>query len=129
MSTTETPDQEPTMTDTRGLAGDRRRNPFPSLNDTEYALWVATMREEIRGAVEAGMEKYRKDNCLEHQSATERLRKEVYGNGESGLCQRVEAVEGTVAQLRRVTWTAVSALIIGFIGLLIGLVQFAILRG
>jgi len=32
----------------RGTSGDRRRNPFPSLTDTEYELFMATIREEAR---------------------------------------------------------------------------------
>ena len=37
------------MTDApRGTSGDRRRNPFPSFTDTEYELFMATIREEAR---------------------------------------------------------------------------------
>jgi hypothetical protein len=105
---------------------DRRRNPFPSLNDTEYALFLATIRDEARTGVEEALQR----DCVRVCPRIEAVESVVFGASERGvigLDDRMRAVEGAVTTLRRVTWLAVGALITGGIGLLIGLIQFAVL--
>jgi hypothetical protein len=116
--------------DARGIAGDRRRNPFPSLNDTEYELFLLTIEKCVAAGVASAMDKYQKSNCLPHVVDTDHLKAAVFGATESGvigLDDRVGSLERAMATLSRVTWVAVSAFIVAFTGLLVGLIQFAII--
>jgi hypothetical protein len=127
--------------DVKGLAGDRRRNPFPSLNETEYALFMATLREEVRAGVTAAMDKYQKANCIPHQEDTAHLKIAVFGQRENGIVgldemadrnrRDIEAIQADLAAMaddrkwfKRMVY---SALFVAVVGLVIGLVQFAIL--
>jgi uncharacterized protein (UPF0303 family) len=116
--------------DARGIAGDRRRNPFPSLNDTEYELFLLTIEKCVAAGVESAMDKYQKSSCLPHAVDIEHVKATVFGsaeNGVAGLDDRVNGLERSMATLSRITWVAVSAFIVAFIGLLVGLIQFAVI--
>jgi len=115
--------------DTTGIVGDRRRNPFPSMNDTEYELFLLTIEKSVNKGVSEAMAKYRQNSCEPHVTSTGHLNTAVFGSTEHGIIgldDRVSSLERAMATLSRVTWIAVSAFIVAFIGLLVGIIQFAI---
>jgi hypothetical protein len=120
--------------DTRGIAGDRRRNPFPSLNDTEYELFLTTIERVVGASVKAAMQEFRADNCAKHIKRTDHLEAVVFGRTEAGvvgLDQRTAIIEGFMQRLdddrvwfKRMVYSAFATAIVG---VLIGVVQFVII--
>jgi hypothetical protein len=89
------------------------------LNDTEYELFLLTVETVVAAGVGTAMDVYHKNNCLEHVERTERLEQTSID-----VDRRLLSIEATVMQLRRVTWTAVAALIVGFVGVILALTDF-----
>lgn len=105
--------------DSRGLAGDRRRNPFPSLNDTEYEL----LMEKIESAAERGADKavdrFVQSNCLRHEERTEHVETAVFGRSESGIVgldERMRSVERSLGYAAKSLWIAIGAFIVAVVG-------------
>jgi hypothetical protein len=120
--------------DVHGIVGDRRRNPFPSMTETEYQLFRATIREDVTAGVTAAMTAYRRDNCEAHVERTEHLEAVVFGRTEKkikGLDARMEVVEAELCNLiDGIKWSkrlVYSSLVVGTLGLLFGLIQLAII--
>lgn len=109
------------MDETSGIVGDRRRNPFPSMNDTEYALFLLTIRQAVNEGVAEAMSKYQKDNCLPHQENTKDVMETLYGHDDDpGLVERVRNVERAVGWAAKSLWVAIGAVIIAVVGLGLG---------
>ena len=118
----------------RGTSGDRRRNPFPSFTDTEYELFMATIREEARIGASSAISAHLTGFCDEHRERTEHVEAVVFGRSERGIVgldQRVANVEGVMERwdddrvwFKRMVY---SALTVAVIGVAIGLIQFALL--
>lgn len=120
--------------DPRSIVGDRRRNPFPSMTEAEYQLFLATIREQVTAGVTAAMASYRKDNCEDHVERTEHIETAVFGRRELGVVGMDETLARHDRQLDELlqSITFFQRLIYGtlataLVGLLIGLVQFAII--
>lgn len=106
---------------TNGLAGDRRRNPFPSMNDTEYELFLLTIKQTVNEGVAQAMVKYQNDNCLPHQGNTKEVMETLYGHDDDpGLVERVRNVERAVGWASRSLWIAIGAVLIAVVGLGLG---------
>jgi len=120
--------------ESRGIAGDRRRNPFPAFSDTEYELFRAQMREEARLGAEAAITAHLGEFCAGHRERTEHLEACVFGRTEKGIVgldNRVLSLEGTVH-----TWEddrkwfkrmLYGALTVATIGLLVAVAQVIVL--
>ena len=114
--------------ESRGIAGDRRRNPFPSLNDTEYELFLATIREQVSAGVRAALA----EDCVRKCSRVEDIEATVFGRAERGvvgLDDRLRAAESTLETLRRITWLAVGAMITSFVALVVAIFELTIFNG
>lgn len=108
--------------DARGIAGDRRRTPFPSLTETEYRLFLATVREEVRRGVEAALD----EDCVRRCQRVEGIEALVRGDSTRaivGIDERLRDAEATLATLRRVTWLAVGAMLTSLSALLLAVSQ------
>ena len=106
----------------RGIAGDRRRNPFPSLNDTEYEL----LMEKIEGAAERGAQRavgaYMK-SCEGHLARTDHIEATVFGRAEAnvvGMDERLRSVERSLGYAAKALWIAIGACIISVVGVIFG---------
>lgn len=111
------------MQHTAGLTGDRRRNPFPSLNDTEYELFRAQMREEARRGAEAAIAAHLGQFCEDHRERTEHLESAVFGRSEAnvvGMDERLRGVERSLGYAAKALWIAIGAFIVAVVGLLFG---------
>ena len=117
------------MTEDTTYAGPERHaaSQLPSLSATEQALILATIRDEVRAGVEEAMESYRRTNCLDHQARTLRMERLMLGNGQAGLDERVRELDRWVGRINRLTWIAVSGVVLAVIGIIATLVQVAIL--
>jgi len=122
------------VTDTRGIAGDLRRNPFPSMNDTEYELFLLTVESAVAKGVAVAMTAYRQENCADHENRTEALETVTFGKAEkgvTGLDQRVENNDRRITELiDSINWfkkLVYGAFITAFVGLAVGIIQFAII--
>ena len=62
------------------LEPNRRKNPFPSLNQTEYELFLATVRHEARVGAEQAIRKHIDSLCIYHREETETLKTVVFGS-------------------------------------------------
>jgi len=130
--------KEPPMTEgTEGLVGDRRKNPFPSMTETEYRLFLATIRECVQTGVANAMKDYRTENCLGHQERTERVETAVFGRRELGIVGMDETIDKqgreidamrdemkALAEDRK--WfkrLVIGAIVIASIGLVFGIIQ------
>lgn len=120
--------------DVRGLAGDRRRNPFPSLNDTEFELLRATIREDVQTGVHAGMTEFKKDNCADHQNRTRALEVAVFGSRESGIVGMDENVarhERELSELSdNIKWgkrLVYGAFVTGVVAIIVATIQVIVL--
>lgn len=87
------------------------------------------VREEMRAVVDA---LYDDPRCPRDCARVNTLNRVVFGatedgEGHEGLDTRVGELERAMTRITRVTWLAVSALIVGMIGLGITLLQVAIL--
>lgn len=116
--------------DAHGIAGDRRRNPFPSMTETEYQLFLLTVEKRVEAGVTRAMVAYRHDNCGPHLESTDHLKTVVFGSSERGIVgldQRV--AENTVAirsMSTYITWLKVTltasllSLVVGLAALVLG---------
>ena len=107
----------------RGITGDRRRNPFPSLNDTEYELFLATIREQVAAGVRAALA----EDCVRRCSRVEEIEATVFGRPDVvGLDDRLRAAESTLETLRRITWLSVGAMLTSLMALAVAVSRSAI---
>lgn len=100
-----------------GLAGDRRRNPFPSLSATEYELFLATIRHQARLGAEQAISKHINTLCAGHRDDTDALKVVVYGSREKnvlGLDQQLDEHSAVLKKLiadiewsKRLVYTAI----------------------
>lgn len=130
------------MTDeARGISGDRRRNPFPSLNDTEYELFLLTVEKCVAAGVEKAMVNYRQDNCGPHLTSTEHLKTTVFGSTERGIVgldQRMSeneklatdnatAISDLLGVFAKFRWIIYTGVLLALIGIIAAIVQAAII--
>ena len=116
------------MGEAAGIAGDRRRNPFPSMNDTEYELFIYTIEKAVSTGVKTAMSEYRKENCEGHIERTIALETSVFGRREKGIVgldEQVAENAAAIGTLRKLGWILIgavaSATAIGIADLLINL--------
>ena len=91
------------MGEAAGIAGDRRRNPFPYMNDTEYELFIYTIEKAVSTGVKTAMSEYRKENCEGHIERTIALETSVFGRREKGIVGLDEQVAENAAASRAVS--------------------------
>lgn len=115
----------PHFSETDGIIGDRRRNPFPSLTDTEYELFRAQMREEARRGAEAAITAHLKDFCQDHIARMDALEAVVFGRRERGIVgldQRMDNIDKAIGNAARAMWLAIGAVIVAVVGIIISAV-------
>ena len=116
-----------------GPAGERRRNPFPSLNDTEYELLMEKIERAASAGAQKAIQQYLATSCEGHQERTEHLESTVFGRREAGVVgmdetlarherQLAELLESIVWFKRLVYGATVSALV----ALLFAIAQLAL---
>jgi len=103
----------------------RRRNPFPAFTDTEYELFMATIREEARNGARSAIAEHLDDYCKQHRERTENIEAVVFGRAERGIVgldQRMARAEETVTAwaddrqwFKRMVYTAVVTAVVGVI--------------
>lgn len=95
---------------------------------TAEQKWV--IEQVADAAAERAIAKLRENGCpVSGCSERGELQAVVFGRAEAGIVgldERVATLERTNATLRRVTWMAVSGVVLGVIGLVFALVQLAI---
>jgi len=118
--------------DAKGLAGDRRRNPFPSLNDTEYALLIATMERAAEMGAQKAVDRYMRGACEQHMERTTKLETVVFGSSETGvvgLDQQIHENAAAISSLKKFGWlllgAAISALALGLVEIVVALITHA----
>jgi hypothetical protein len=95
------------MSDGRGLSGDRRRNPFPSLNDTEYELLMSRMSEAAENGAKKAIADHLQHACDEHKERTRKLEVVLLGDRELevvGVVQQTDDNAKAIASMRRLGW-------------------------
>jgi len=113
----------------------KRRNPFPAFSDTEYELFMATIRHEARTGAELAITAHLGGFCQDHRERTEALEAVVFGRSERGIV----GLDNRTAQMERVvtewederTWfkrMLYGALSVAVVGLLITIVEFWFIR-
>lgn len=115
---------------------DQAANPFPSLNQTEYALLRLIVREEVTAGVRAAMDAYNEAHCDEHKDATAALERVVFGSAENGIVgidEQIKAHERQIGDLLdSIKWAkrmVYSALFVGVVGLVVTLLQATVVGG
>jgi hypothetical protein len=111
-----------------------RHNPFPAFSDTEYALFMSTIRHEARCGAEAAIVAHLRGTCDEHHDRTEALEVVVFGRAENnitGLDQRAAAMERVITEwederkwFKRMLYAAITVAVVGLVATL---VQFWVL--
>lgn len=102
-----------------------RRNPYSSLSEAEYQLLTEQMKSAARQGANEAIGDHLKELCIVHRERLESVESAVFGRTEKGIVgldTRLSIAEATLQQLRRVTWTAVSALVVALIGFVLQLV-------
>jgi hypothetical protein len=103
----------------------KRLNPFPAFSDTEYELFMATIRHEARCGAEAAISAHLSGFCEEHRQRTEALEAVVFGRAERGILgldSRTLAMEHVIVEwederkwFKRMLYGALTVAVFGLI--------------
>ena len=118
--------------DVKAPSEDRRRNPFPSLNDTEFELMMEKMERAAESGAQRAVDRYMKTSCEAHLRRTRALETVVFGSSETnviGLDQQIRENAAAIASLKKFGWlllgATVSALALGVVEIAVALLTHA----
>jgi|WetSurMetagenome_2_1015567.scaffolds.fasta_scaffold279665_3 hypothetical protein len=89
------------LEDTEYAGPERRKGVFTFMNETEYELFMSTIRHESRIGAEEAIEKHIDRLCATHRSDTEALKTVVFGSRERGVIGIDHQVDNHEAVLQR----------------------------
>ena len=113
----------------RGIDGDRRHNPFPSMSDTEYAYFLLVLETTVSKGVSKAMDRYRVDNCIGHMDRTKALEHVVFGSKENSIIGLDQIADNNAVAIKAmsgyITWLK-AALTVSMLSLIVGLITLAL---